>query len=298
MANEYAVNQSDLTSVANAIREKGETSEQLVFPSGFVTAIQDITVGADLNFEVVGGTSRPSSPNPNTIWINTSTAITEWAFSAEEPASPVPGMVWIGVSNTSGVSFNALKDSTLYVYPIDAKQYTGSKWENVNAESYQGGAWVEWILSKALYYKGDERTGVTGGWQTRAVGASTGGWKLADPSLTKNSDHMLIGMTSVERNGIVEMANGVPMDGYSTIRFKMTRTIPTDDGYMNYVAVYTPGSNPVENYAAKKVITTGTDDVLLPISNLTAGVLYNVCIGVARNMNTGPSITVSEILRE
>lgn len=45
MANEYAVNQSDLAQVANAIRIKGETTNQLVFPSGFVDAIQKIQVG-------------------------------------------------------------------------------------------------------------------------------------------------------------------------------------------------------------------------------------------------------------
>ena len=36
---------SDLTSVANAIRTKGETSETLAFPSGFVTAIAAIPIG-------------------------------------------------------------------------------------------------------------------------------------------------------------------------------------------------------------------------------------------------------------
>lgn len=45
MANEYAVNQTDLSSVANAIRTKGGTSAQLAFPSGFVTAIEGIKSG-------------------------------------------------------------------------------------------------------------------------------------------------------------------------------------------------------------------------------------------------------------
>ena len=45
MANEYTVNAADLTSVANAIREKGGTSAQLVFPSGFVSAISGISTG-------------------------------------------------------------------------------------------------------------------------------------------------------------------------------------------------------------------------------------------------------------
>ena len=45
MENAYIAQASDLTAVANAIREKGETSEQLVFPDGFVAAIQAIEAG-------------------------------------------------------------------------------------------------------------------------------------------------------------------------------------------------------------------------------------------------------------
>lgn len=37
--------ESDLTSVANAIRTKGGTSSQLEFPSGFVSAVQAIPTG-------------------------------------------------------------------------------------------------------------------------------------------------------------------------------------------------------------------------------------------------------------
>lgn len=42
MANEYAVNRADLVSVANAIRSKGETTKKLVFPGGFVTAVNSL----------------------------------------------------------------------------------------------------------------------------------------------------------------------------------------------------------------------------------------------------------------
>ena len=54
MANEYSVNQSDLISVANAIRTKGGTSDTLVFPSGFVSAVQAIQAG--------GGTITATTP--------------------------------------------------------------------------------------------------------------------------------------------------------------------------------------------------------------------------------------------
>ena len=42
---EYLTNTTDLTAVADAIRVKGGTSAQLVFPSGFVSAIQAIQTG-------------------------------------------------------------------------------------------------------------------------------------------------------------------------------------------------------------------------------------------------------------
>ena len=45
---EYLTNTTDLTKVAAAIREKGGTSDLLVYPDGFVTAIQAIQTGTEL----------------------------------------------------------------------------------------------------------------------------------------------------------------------------------------------------------------------------------------------------------
>ena len=41
---------------------------------------------AALNFKIVGGTTAPSSPSENTIWVNTSTPISDWIFSASQPS--------------------------------------------------------------------------------------------------------------------------------------------------------------------------------------------------------------------
>ena len=49
---EYLTNTTDLTSVANAIRTKGGTTELLTYPDGFVTAIQDIQTGTNLQIIV------------------------------------------------------------------------------------------------------------------------------------------------------------------------------------------------------------------------------------------------------
>ena len=45
---EYLTNTTDLTKVASAIREKGGTSDSLVYPDGFVSAIQAIQTGTEL----------------------------------------------------------------------------------------------------------------------------------------------------------------------------------------------------------------------------------------------------------
>lgn len=63
--------------------------------------------GAPLNFKVVGGT-KPSSPNENTIWVNTDTAITGWQFASDDPnlfdfnnwANNVD--IWYGTKDVSG----------------------------------------------------------------------------------------------------------------------------------------------------------------------------------------------------
>ena len=49
---EYLTNTTDLTKVASAIREKGGTSDSLVYPDGFISAIQAIQTGTELQIIV------------------------------------------------------------------------------------------------------------------------------------------------------------------------------------------------------------------------------------------------------
>lgn len=139
--------------------------------------------GGGLNFTVVGGTTAPSNPNENMIWVNTSTTITDYVFSATQPSS-VNGRVWISTGTESQKAFNALKKNCIQVYPISAKQYVDGALVDLTAMSYQNGEWDDWITY--LYNEGDECTDITGGWLTRVVSGST------TPSVTKKADRINI----------------------------------------------------------------------------------------------------------
>jgi hypothetical protein len=115
--------------------------------------------GGGLNFSVVGGTTAPSNPKENMIWVNTSVAITTWVFSATVPENPVQGMVWISTGTSSTVAFNALKKNGIQVYPISAKQCVSGAWVDKAAKSYQNGAWKDVI--QAIFRDG-KLNGISG----------------------------------------------------------------------------------------------------------------------------------------
>ena len=102
--------------------------------------------GVAMNFRVIGGTSQPSSPKENDIWVNTSTAITSWVFSSTQPSNPTNGMVWFSTGTSSTVAFNALKENEIQLYPVLAKQYVSGAWNDVAAKSYRDGAFVAWRI--------------------------------------------------------------------------------------------------------------------------------------------------------
>lgn len=60
---DYKVTDTELTSIANAIRTKGGTSAQLEFPTAFVSAVQNLPSAATLGTKTVtaNGTYQASS---------------------------------------------------------------------------------------------------------------------------------------------------------------------------------------------------------------------------------------------
>lgn len=151
---EYLVQSETLTSIADAVRAKTGKTDAILL-SDFTSEINNISTGVELNFDVVGGTSAPSNPSENMIWVNTSTDIVSWAFSATEPTGST-GMVWFSTDIESVAEFNALKTNSIQIYPTSAKQYVNGAWTDVVAQSYQNNTWVEWTLPPLYIFKAGE----------------------------------------------------------------------------------------------------------------------------------------------
>lgn len=169
----------------------------------------------ELNYTVVGGTSTPSNPTENTIWVNTSTAITSHIFSDVQPKSPIAGQVWIQTDGLSTVNFNALKNNSIQIYPILAKQYISNAWVNKTAKSYLNGKWVEWYKwDGVLYNAGDECEFITGGWQVSRGRTNT---SIPLGSVTKEANRMVIRDAKDPSAIQVCTKNKISFKGYSML---------------------------------------------------------------------------------
>ena len=174
MAEKLFVFDTDMIQLADKIREKTNTSDLLSWPQGYVDALNNMSGNlSGLNFEVVGGTTQPTSPLENMVWINTNIAITSWNFAPIElrPSSSQQGDVWIVTGNYhNNISFDAVKENVVYICPVKAYQYQSGSWVEVGIKVYKNNEWINNRLY--VYDRGDSCTDVTGGWSKSSSSGS------------------------------------------------------------------------------------------------------------------------------
>ena len=133
------------------------------------------TGGFGLNLKIVNGTTMPSNPRENTVWVETTVAIKSYAIQISAPENPTEGMLFLKNKEGVGVEVNIGKKNPLNVRLSAAQLYTGGKWTNLNAYIYMNGAWkrfatkltpaeytaVEYIQGTGTQYIKSGLTGVT-----------------------------------------------------------------------------------------------------------------------------------------
>lgn len=237
--------------------------------------------GGGLNFRVIGGTSAPSSPKENTIWVNTATTITGWTFSATQPEKPAAGMVWISTGTSSTAEFNALKKNGIMVYPVSVKQYVGGVWAGKTAMTYQNGSWVEWTTY--MYNMGDTCDHLTGGWKTRAWGSMSNNETAKEPKVTYNKTSVTFensSNTSKLACGVWEPVKDVDLTNVKEVKITILNATSTG----NYKKLFFMANRNRNAYyhddsIAARVDIQGSNSAVtytLNVENLSGS--YDVCV--------------------
>ena len=130
---EYLINATDLTKVASAIREKGGTSAPLVYPTGFVSAIQAIQTGAPLQIIVTtsAGATVTATKDSKTVsgtadtngkCILTVTEAGTWTVTAATASSTNTADVVVGTANVDMIMIDPVFGNNSWAAIIKACQ--------------------------------------------------------------------------------------------------------------------------------------------------------------------------------
>ena len=130
---EYLINATDLTKVASAIREKGGTSASLVYPGGFVSAIQAIQTGASLQIIVTAsaGATVTATKDSKTVsgtadtngkCILTVTEAGTWTVTAATASSTNTADVVVGTANVDMIMIDPVFGNNSWAAIIKACQ--------------------------------------------------------------------------------------------------------------------------------------------------------------------------------
>lgn len=181
------------------------------------------------------------------------------------------GAVWISTGTSSPVEFNALKKNGITVYPISAKQYVSGAWVSVTAQSYQDGAWCEWLPEGALYWRGNECADVTGGWTSKAWKMQSDAGTLAQTfTIARNADHLMFTKTG-EVGAVMYATNPIDLTNVKAIHFKGEMSPTARNNWVAFHVWTKMGGNYWASNSVATVQSTGTGktEFSLDVSNLS-----------------------------
>jgi hypothetical protein len=227
--------------------------------------------GTPLNFDVVGGTSQPTRPKENTVWVNTNEEVTSWEFSTDEPENPTNGMVWIKTGVVAATPFNALKKNDIQVFPIGAAQYISGAWATKECKIYQDSKYRDvgvYIYDLGVQYYSLGTSGYT---RDTAINYATRG------SLSFNEDHIYMYCDEVSGgNGGIRFFGTdekVDLTGCSTLYVELENYVNTDNEGSNRLRISAsptkqcPGTT---TGGATMNVANGTTVATLDVSNISS----------------------------
>ena len=144
---EYLTNTTDLTKVASAIREKGGTSDSLVYPDGFVTAIQAIQTGTELQIivSVTSGATVTATKGSKVVSgtsVNGTCTLTvpeagTWSVKATRNGQ-TSDTVSVSVKDSYSLTLNFLSDN-----------FANNSWASIIAACHSGSVPSTWVVGNS-----------------------------------------------------------------------------------------------------------------------------------------------------
>ena len=144
---EYLTNTADLTAVADAIRAKGGTAAQLVYPSGFVSAIQAIQTGVTPKLVVTtsAGAAVTAIKGSKTV---SGTADTDGTCTLEIPEAGEWSVTSTanGLSDTQSIVIGTQSMSLFSVDPV----FANNSWAGVVTACRRGTVPSTWVVGDSM----------------------------------------------------------------------------------------------------------------------------------------------------
>lgn len=141
--------------------------------------------GSGLNMRVFGGSTAPTNPKENDIWIQTNSNVFEWSFVASGASvTNRAGRVWIKMGNGNTNEFQILRESTpakqVWLSPVGCVVGDGSSWKSLNAYLYKSSKWTQFSKVFAatinITYPAGSTCTVTDGVTTYTAPDTSGTW--------------------------------------------------------------------------------------------------------------------------
>lgn len=175
--------------------------------------------GSGLKLRIFDGTSAPSNPKDNDIWIKTSTAIEAWELSDKTlPISWAMGKGFVYIKGdftgaydyreTTGLALDVPgnHDGAMYARLTSCVQYDGSAWASKDAYIYHDG-WHQFSTTwnGELFDNGNQ------------YAQKTGGWKVIAGKLTSSSPYYIVSHSAA--NAAAATVNKIDLSKYTTLHF-------------------------------------------------------------------------------
>lgn len=160
---EYLTNTTDLTKVASAIREKGGTSDSLAYPDGFVTAIQAIQTGPELQIIVTVASGAAVTATKGSLSVSGTSVNGTCTLTVPEPGTwSISAMLGGETSDTKTVS---VTDSYAVALSFVSATLNDNEWSVIKSVSDAGQGANYWSIGdrKAVAVSGTVGTQAVNG---------------------------------------------------------------------------------------------------------------------------------------